>query len=83
MVKKSYLIAAAVSGLVMASGCTSSQPSADAAQGQCHGVNACKGTGDCGGKTHACHGKNACKGKGWKKMSQADCEAEGGTFKAM
>ena len=79
--KKSYLIAAAVSGLVLASGCTTGTKTADASMGQCHGVNACKGTGDCGGKDHACGGKNACKGKGWKKMDKADCDAKGGKFK--
>lgn len=81
MVKKSYLVAAAVSGLMLTTGCTTSSTSADVAMGQCHGVNACKGEGDCGGKSHACAGKNACKGKGWKKMTQEDCDTKGGTFK--
>ena len=80
---KSYLVAAAVSGLLLTAGCTSTQSSADMSVGQCHGANKCKGTGDCGGKTHACGGKNACKGKGWNKMSQADCDTKGGTFKAI
>ena len=83
--KKSYLVAAAVSGLMLAtSGCaTGGSANADTTVGQCHGVNACKGTGDCGGKDHNCGGKNACKGQGWNKMSQADCDAKGGTFKAI
>ena len=45
-----------------------------AALGQCHGVNACKGKGDCGGKGNECAGENSCEGKGWLKMPQSDCE---------
>ncbi len=81
--KRSYLVAAALSGMVLASGCAMSEKTAETAVGQCHGINSCKATGDCGGKTHGCHGKNSCKGKGWKKMSKADCSTKGGTFKAM
>lgn len=80
--KKTYLVAAAVSGMIAAAGCTSTQTAGDASLGQCHGINACKGEGDCGGKNHGCAGKNSCKGKGWKKMSQEDCDAKGGTFKS-
>ena len=68
--KKSYLVAAAVSGLMMTTvGCSTGGGSTagEVSLGQCHGVNACKGTGDCGGKGHHCAGKNACKGKGWTK----------------
>ena len=46
--------------------------------GECHGVNACKGKGDChqkGKHGHGCAGKNACKGKGWTKMTKEDCTA--------
>ncbi|HTL48840.1 MAG TPA: hypothetical protein VL688_12340 [Verrucomicrobiae bacterium] len=49
---------------------------------QCHGVNSCKGTGECGGKGHSCAGKNACKGQGWiTAADDAACTAQGGTLK--
>lgn len=52
------------------------------AAGECHGVNACKGKGECGGAGHECAGKNECKGKGWKKLNAAECKKAKGTFKA-
>jgi len=85
---KSTLVAAAITGLMMtAVGCSSTPKSSsgggsDMAQGECHGVNACKGKGECGGAGHSCAGKNSCKGKGWVKMSKADCNSKGGAFKA-
>lgn len=51
------------------------------ASGECWGINACKGKGDCGGEGHGCAGNNGCKGKGWNTMSKTDCDAKGGTFK--
>ena len=50
--------------------------------GECHGVNACKGKGDCGGKNpaHSCAGQNACKGKGWLKLTEKECKAKKGKF---
>ena len=82
MIKKPYLVAAAVAGLMLTTGCSSHQPVADATTGQCHGVNTCKGTSECGGKDSSCHGKNECKSKGWIGMAEADCKTKGGTFKA-
>lgn len=32
--------------------------------GQCHGVNACQGKGDCQATANEYEGKNACKGQG-------------------
>jgi hypothetical protein len=87
MDSKSKMVKAALSGLMIGSvclsGCTtwSGGGSSSEASGECHGVNSCKGTGDCGGKGHSCAGKNECKGKGWKKMSEKDCNGKGGTFK--
>ena len=49
-------------------------PAATAATGECHGINGCKGQGDCGGKGHECAGKNKCKGHGWKKMTKEECK---------
>lgn len=75
--KKSLLVGAALTSL-LAVGAFGSTAVAHAESmgeaGQCHGVNACKGKGDCQGMGHECEGKNACKGKGWVKMSKVDCE---------
>lgn len=81
---KSVFVAAALAGLVMTA-CSSTQKSAgsgDVASGECHGVNSCKGKGECGGAGHSCAGKNSCKGQGWVKLSKSDCDAQGGKFKA-
>ena len=52
-----------------------------AEKGECHGINACKGKGACGGPGYSCAGNNACKGKGWISMTEADCKIKKGTFK--
>ena len=84
MNKKNVLASAALAGLLMGVGCSStSSETATSPMGECHGVNSCKGTGACGGKEgHSCAGQNKCKGQGWLKMSQVDCVAKNGTFKA-
>ena len=52
------------------------------AKGQCHGVNTCKGTTECGvDGAHGCHYQNACKGKGWLSMTEKACKEKKGTFK--
>ena len=50
----------------------------------CLGVNACKGTSECGveGKT-ACKGQNACKGQGWTSLTKKECKAQKGTVAPM
>ncbi len=81
---KTILVTAALTGLMLtacASNPTSSNSDSSAAAGECHGVNACKGQGECGGPGHACAGKNSCKGQGWVKLSKADCDQKSGTFK--
>lgn len=77
------VLALTASASIMA-GCVTSGTSTTASSeaGECHGINSCKGQGACGGKGHSCAGKNSCKGQGWLKMSQSDCEAKGGKFKA-
>ncbi len=50
-------------------------------KGECHGINACKGKGECGGPGYGCAGNNACKGKGWLSLSEPDCVEKKGTFK--
>ena len=82
---KKQLFSAAVAG-IMAAACSStgdsSKSSVDTSvKGECHGINKCAGTGDCGGEGHMCAGKNSCKAQGWIKMSKGDCEAKGGSFK--
>lgn len=92
MKKQSLLLGAALSGLIMASGC-STDTRANAAKTtevMCHGVNACKGHGQCAGKVDSCSGsngcdskiscsgKNSCKGKGLIKMKEKECLEKGG-----
>jgi len=84
---KITVLTAAITGMLLASGCSTTKSTAasnaDLAQGECHGVNGCKGKGDCGGKGYSCAGKNSCKGKGWLKLSKAECDEKGGKFKSM
>jgi len=83
MKNSKLLLGLAFTGMIVAAGCASTNHSADSmAMGECHGVNSCKGQGDCGGKGYSCAGKNSCKGHGWVKLSQNDCQAKGGKFKA-
>lgn len=79
---KTLLLGAALAGLSLSlSGCPAEPAQAD--EGECHGVNACKGKGDCGSKDHSCAGKNACKGQGWLATNAQDCQAKGGQFKPL
>jgi len=72
---KNLIMAAAITGL-MAAGSLTMLTTAHAGElGECHGINGCKGKGECGGKGHSCAGKNKCAGKGWSKLSKKDCEA--------
>lgn len=86
MEKKNLLLGAAFAGLVLGtSGCASKStaPAAGSSvSGECHGINACKGQGACGGKGHGCAGQNKCKGHGWLKMTKKECSEKGGTFKS-
>ncbi|MFN2428129.1 MAG: hypothetical protein ABR587_16975 [Candidatus Binatia bacterium] len=82
------LMTAALGGLMLAATISVAQAeekkeaaAGDSAMGECHGINACKGTGACHGEATKCAGTNACKGKGWIKTTKADCESKGGTFK--
>jgi hypothetical protein len=74
---KSAVLAAAAAALFTA-GVTAAPGTATAEHHEgkihCEGVNSCKGTTDCGTASHDCSGKNACKGKGWKKMTEAECD---------
>jgi len=48
---------------------------ADEAKIHCTGVNACKGQSACKSANNSCKGQNSCKGKGFKEMTQKDCDA--------
>lgn len=82
------LMTAALGGLLLAatmqtaSAEENTAPASGDKMGECHGVNACKGTGACHGADNSCAGTNACKGKGWIKANKTDCDAKGGKFKA-
>ena len=81
--KKKMFLAASIAGLMTVA--TSVAPTnAQAEEGvSCYGINACKGTGDCGGKASSCHGTNACKGQGWLKVPADLCtRIEGGRLTA-
>lgn len=82
--KKSKMIAASIAGLLAMGTVSVATSHAEMGAGvPCYGVNACKGTGDCGGKGHACAGKNACKGQGFNNVENADaCTAKGGKLTA-
>jgi len=87
--KQKFLVSSAISGLILGVALANAADTRKAAKsvtpetvGECHGVNSCKGTGECGGKGHTCAGKNSCKGKGWLKLSKADCDTKEGKFKA-
>lgn len=82
------LMTAALGGLMLAATISTASAAEEGTaapaagkMGECHGINACKGTGACHGAGNSCAGKNACKGQGWTKTSKADCESKGGKFK--
>ncbi len=85
---KSKLLMAALAGYAIASVSTAAETAkkpADTkttAMGECHGVNACKGQGICGGNGHECAGKNACKGQGRLSTTEKDCKSQKGKWKA-
>jgi len=84
MDRKTTLTAAALAAVTLAAGCahTGGASGGAVAKIECHGVNTCKGTGECGGLDHSCSGQNACKGQGWISLTPADCTGRGGTFTA-
>lgn len=78
--KKKALLAASVAGLIAVAGSILPASMVYAEDVHCTGINACKGTGECGGKGHSCAGQNACKGQGWVKAASAqECTDKGGT----
>jgi len=79
--KKTTILAAAISGLVLGStlslqGCKSGDSNAAAAPNEkhaCQGLNSCKDKGGCKGTDNSCMNKNACKGKGGCATVKHDC----------
>ena len=81
--KKKMLIAASVAGLMAVPASAAGTTALAAESVPCYGINACKGTGDCGGKGYSCAGKNACKGQGFIKLAPDTCtRINGGTLTA-
>lgn len=83
MKKSSILLSAALAGVTLA--CSDSdqkiaEKNNEPVYGECHGINECKGQGECGTKTHTCAGLNECKGQGWIRMEKDPCEKEGGRW---
>jgi hypothetical protein len=82
---KSKLMFAAITGLVVASSAGAAEKAKSTepttTMGECHGVNECKGTGQCATQTHSCAGANACKGQGWISMTEKDCTTKKGKWK--
>jgi uncharacterized membrane protein len=81
LTKKKALLAASIAGLMTVA---VAAPQAQAAESvPCYGINACKGTGDCGGKGTSCMGTNSCKGQGWLKLPADVCtKIQGGKLTA-
>jgi hypothetical protein len=89
--KKSSLLSAATFGLLLASQSLSAEETKktdttmkpEAAMGECHGINSCKGQSLCGSKDgNECAGKNTCKGKGWISKTEKECKAKKGKWVA-
>ena len=81
--KKKMLVAASIAGLMTVAASAAASPVLVVEAVPCYGINACKGTGDCGGKGYSCAGKNACKGQGFIKLQADMCtRINGGTLTA-
>jgi uncharacterized membrane protein len=75
--KRSALLAAAAAALFVGGQATIASANHHEAGEtvKCDGVNSCKGHSDCKTDHSECNGHNECAGKGWKNMSQAECDA--------
>ncbi len=77
--RSAFTIATAAAGLFAAA--TPGISTAEEANVQCYGVNACKGKSSCKTPGSACKGQNACKGQGFVSVSRGVCEQLGGEIK--
>jgi hypothetical protein len=81
---KGAAVAAAVMGLLLATGCSGSDDESTnraPEQVKCLGGNECAGMSECAGgpSSNECKALNECMGMGWDyKDSVAECEAAGG-----
>ena len=85
MTKKMFILSAAAAGILAASTAGAAPGEKASDMGECHGINSCKGKGQCGGGTageakHECGGSNECKGKGWLRMSKKVCDTKKGKW---
>ena len=81
--KKKALIAASIAGLMSVAVSAAAPVAFPADNVPWYGINACKGTGDCGGKGYSCAGKNACKGQGFIHLPADTCtRIQGGSLTA-
>src|SRR5260221_6518239 len=77
--KSGATLAAAAATLFLAGAVVSTgSTNANAAQGKCMGVNACKGQSACKSASNACKGLNACKSHSVSIASEAHCNATDG-----
>lgn len=86
MDKKNLVLTAALLGLSLSQNISAADKKAEETkkevEGQCIGVNSCKGTSACHSEANSCAGTNACKGKGWLRMTEKQCKEKKGKFKA-
>ena len=77
MNKRSALLAAAAAALFVSgqAGVAGAAHHEDGETVKCAGVNSCKGQSDCKTDHSECGGHNDCAGKGWKDMTQEECDA--------
>ncbi|RYZ72109.1 MAG: hypothetical protein EOP09_03695 [Proteobacteria bacterium] len=88
MNKKMLILGAAAAGIMAASQASAAPGEKAADMGECHGINSCKGKGQCGSSQatvggdskHECGGRNECKGKGWVRMSKKVCDTKKGKW---
>lgn len=88
MDSRNLLLAAALSGLALTASAADHHSESNSKKntmktinGECHGINSCKGTSSCHSEKNSCAGANTCKGKGWLKTSEKECHTKKGTFK--
>jgi len=72
------LFATAAAAFFAGSAMTPASAQAQEATVQCGGVTGCKGQSDCMTATNACKGQNSCMGQGFKLLTAAECEKQGG-----
>lgn len=75
---QSLLLAAATAALFAGGMTVTTGVHAEEAMVHCTGINSCKGTSDCKTSENACKGQNVCKGHGFKAVTKAECDKQGG-----